>query len=440
MHRGCAKDFFFVIRALWHCRTSIIKCLLAISSYRHPFSISPVVFFGADSYKHPFFVSSIIVFGAGFCSYHPFTPSSMCRTGPSRIGLYNAGKGRSLASSSIGSRGFATHKPDILRPELRKNSASRSSKRDFDVLNGLVEGNAAWKIDNDSQRNAPEAKKKNKDDLIASMTRLTIRPSPKAKDDLLASIARLTKSPSPKAVPKTPEWRRKGPKPEEHRYKAVGSRNGLLRIPDRSGRTLVSAASKISHTLERSWDQPRMTEAGCLSYYPFHKHEFVPGTIIRAVVHEQDFMDTPKPMPSKYPTTTTNPGNKHVTHGAFGPVYSENRFLIVVNNRPEDHYLAIPVYSHKGNGLAKKLHKDEYVSLADHRHLANCQQQSAHAPLVTEFLKDGVEELMPMSVAYTSYPVSFKFGLPVAHQGRLNEESTKRLVAMYLQWARPEEL
>ena len=344
----------------------------------------------------------------------------MCRAGPSRIGLYNAGRGRSTASSSIGSRGFATHKPDILGPKLQNISALRNSKGECDLLNGLHEDDTAWKISIDSQGNALEVKQKNEDDVIASLAKLTRRPPPKA--DL-----------------KVPEWRRKGPRSEEHRSKAAGSRNGLLRKPDLSGRTLVFTARKISHTFAQSWNQPQMTEAGCLNYYSFHKREFVPGIIIRGIVHEQDLMDTPKPVPVEYPTTTTDRGNKHVTHGAFGPVYSENRFLIVVNVRPEEHYLAIPVYSHKGNGLSKKLHRDEYVSVADHRYLANCQQQSAHAPLVTESLKDGVEELMPMSTAYTSYPVSRKYALPVAHQGRLNKESTKRLVAMYLKWGRPEE-
>ena len=344
----------------------------------------------------------------------------MPRTGPSRIGLCSAAKGRSLAPSSIGSRGFATHKPDHLRPNLQNPSSFRTLKGESDVLDGLVEDNAAWKIRTDSREgNAVEVKKKNEDDLIASMARLAM--SPPLKGDL-----------------KVPEWRRKGPRSGENGSQSAGSRNGMLRRPDLSGRTLVSSAMRISQTFARSRDQPRMTEAGCLNYYSFNKDEFVPGVIIRGIIHEQDFMDTPKPVSFKDPTTTTNTGNKHVTHGSFGPVYSENRFLIVVNNRPKDHYLAIPVYSHKGNGLAKKQHRDEYVSVADHRFLANCQQQSAHAPLVTEFLKDGVEELMPMSTAYTSYPVSRKYGLPVAHQGRLNEESTKRLVAMYLKWGRPE--
>lgn len=316
---------------------------------------------------------------------------------------------------------------------VQSTSASRISSGRFGILDELLEDKAAWKTHNDSQGNAPQVEK-SQEDLAKSMVSLTISTTPKADSAVL-------------------EWRREGPRPEKYNPKAAGSRytpntaasraqSGLMRKLDRHqpnliGRTLVPTASRVSCTFTRTWDQPRMAEAGFLNYYPFHRHEFVPGTIIRGVVHEQDIMNTPRPAPSNAPTAITNAGKEHVTHGDFGPVYSENRFLIVVNNRPGDHYLAIPVYSHKGNGLAKKLHRDEYVSVADHRYLANCQQQSAHPPLVTDFLKDGVEELLPMSAAYASYPVSRKYGLPVAHQGRLDDDSTKRLVAMYLKWGKP---
>lgn len=310
--------------------------------------------------------------------------------------------------------------PSILETTSQGTCTSRISSGKFGVLDGLLEDKAVWKTQNDSRGNAPQVEKK-------------------SEEDLGKSIACLTLSSAPKVDSTVPEWRREGPRPEKYLPKSAGSRaqSGLMRKPDLCGRTLVPRASKVSCTFTRTWDQPRMAEAGFLNYYPFHKHEFALGTIIRGVIHEQDIMNTPRPAPSNAPTAITNAGKEHVTHGDFGPVYSENRFLIVVNNRPGDHYLAIPIYSHKGNGLAKNLHREEYVSVADHRYLANCQQQSAHDPLLTEFLKDGIEELLPMSVAHASYPVSRKYGLPVAHQGRLNDESTKRLVAMYLKWGQP---
>ena len=69
--------------------------------------------------------------------------------------------------------------------------------------------------------------------------------------------------------------------------------------------------------------------------------------------------------------------------------------------------------------------------MADYRHLAYCQQQSAHAPLVTGFLKDGVKKLLPVSATYASYAVSRRYGLLVANQGRLNDECTRSLVERY---------
>lgn len=346
----------------------------------------------------------------------------MGRSGPSRVGTSNTGRGPRYAPSTTGNRGFASHMPSILETNPQNTSTSRISSGKFEVLDGLLEDKAAWKTKNDSKGDAPQVERESEDGLTKSM----------------ASLAMSTAS---KADSTVPEWRREGSRPEKYISNPAGSRaqSGLMRKPDLFGRTLVPTASRVSCTFTRTRDQPRMAEAGFLNYYPFHKHEFALGIIIRGVIHEQDIMNTPRPAPSNAPTAITNAGKEHVTHGDFGPVYSENRILIVVNNRPGDHYLAVPVYSHKGNGLAKKLHRDEYVSVADHRYLANCQQQSAHAPLVTEFLKDGVEELLPVSAAYASYPVSRKYGLPVAHQGRLDDESTKRLVAMYLKWGKPYE-
>ena len=341
----------------------------------------------------------------------------MNRTGSSRVGL---SKGHRYAPSAIGGIGFSSFMPDILETKPRKSLTSQTSSGQPDATKELFEEKASWKTQNEDQRKAPEVERRTENDLTKSISNLAVCTTSNANSTV-------------------PEWRREPSALERPFSKFAGSRapNGLLKKPGLSGRTLVSTASKLSCSYTRSYDQPRMAEAGFLNYYPFHKDEFELGTIIRGVIHEQDIMNTPKPTPFDAPTAMTNAGKEHITHGDFGPVYSENRFLIVVNNRPEDHYLAIPVYSHKGNGLAKKLHKDEYVSVADHRYLENCQQQSAHAPLVTKFLKKGVEELLPMSAAYASYPVSRKYGLPVAHQGRLDEESTKRLVAMYLKWGRP---
>ena len=337
----------------------------------------------------------------------------MGRSGPSRVGLRNAGRGPLLAPSIIASRGAS----GILKTKIQNNHPAHVSSGRFDVLDGLLEDKAAWR-NHDSRGSAEEEESKSEVDSTNCAVSIALSTTPKADSSI-------------------PEWRRKCPRPEKC-PNAAGSRapNQFLRIPDLLGRTSEATANR---TFTRSWDQARTADTGPLVCYPFDKHDFELGTIIRAVVHEEEFTKRPKPTPFAPSTHIVNTGRQHVTHGDFGPVYSKNRFLIVVNNRPRNHYLAIPVYSHKGNGLARKVHKDEYISVADHRHLEHCEQQSAHAPLVTEHLKDGVEKLLPTSVAYASYPVSRKYGLPVQLQGRLDEESTKRLVSMYIRWARPYE-
>ena len=50
----------------------------------------------------------------------------------------------------------------------------------------------------------------------------------------------------------------------------------------------------------------------------------------------------------------------------FGPVYSENRLMVVVVLGP-DTYTTLPFYTNSGNGTALKHGKDDYVSVQDHR-------------------------------------------------------------------------
>ena len=340
----------------------------------------------------------------------------MGHSGPSRVGLCNAGRGPLFAPSTITNRSAS----GILKTKTQSSHTAHVPMGRFNVLDGLLEDKAAWRNHNDSRGSAEEGESECEVDSTSCTVSIALNTTSKADSSI-------------------PEWRRKCPRPEKS--DAAGSRapNQLLRTPDLFGRTLEATANRTSCTFTRCWDQPQDADTGPSVYELFNKQNFTLGTIIRAVVHEEEFTNGPKPTPFTSSTAMTSTGRQHVTHGDFGPVYSENRFLIVVNNKPRNHYLAIPVYSHKGNGLARKTHRDEYVSVADHRHLENCQQQSAHAPLVAGYLKDGVEELLPTSVAYVSYPVSRKYGLPVQQQGRLDEESTKRLVAMYIKWARPYE-
>lgn len=341
---------------------------------------------------------------------------------------------------------------ELISPPHKPSNLGKGTNSKFGVVNETVDDEEPWETQAADSKTTAQATKENQEDLVTAMKELKVRPSSKPESTV-------------------PEWRRVQEKPvfrkpspsrvgsnfprgdtQTFNSKPAASRVGTMMIqharnqPGQNDRPFRGAPTEMSCTYHQFHGQPRMKEARPDDYRPFYKHEFVVGTILRGIIHEQDIMGTPDPAMSQAPTkftsainrdqasrAPTNSGNRHIKHGDWGPIYSENRFLIVVHNRPGDHYYAVPVYSHKGNGLTKKPHKNEYVSVADGRYPDHVVQQSAHQPITAE-LKDGVDELLPMSAAYASYAVPRKYGLPVAHQGRLNEESTKRLVSMYHEW------
>ena len=303
----------------------------------------------------------------------------------------------------------------------------------FGIVDELFQGNESWTTQTADTKSTTRLR----DDTVKENTTATagLKVQPGQNTDLTV-----------------PEWRRNRekpifPKPTHGRASNIVLRGETQNANQRLVQNAFRAgAGLMSCTYSQRPDQPRMTEARPDDYRPFFKHEFVLGTIIRGIIHEQDTNGTPDPAMSQAPTKHTSaknrdlastaptvPDDRHIGHGNWGPIYSENRFLIVVHNRLGDHYYAIPVYSHRGNGLAKKHHRNEYVSVADGRHPDKVEQQSVHRPL-TALLKNGVDELLPKSAAWASYAVPRKYALPVAHQGRLDEESTKRLVSMYHKW------
>ena len=97
-----------------------------------------------------------------------------------------------------------------------------------------------------------------------------------------------------------------------------------------------------------------------------------------------------------------------------------------------DHYLAIPLYTHGGNGLARKENKWEYASIEDYREPRSLQEGGFL--LHTEFLKPDCKHLLPKSVAHIAYPVSRKYTLPVAPQGHLRQDSVVDLVKAFGQY------
>lgn len=320
------------------------------------------------------------------------------------------------------------------------------------VLNRMVDEDNAWATQAADPRITAQVEKYNQNDLTAVMSRLTVQHEPKTE----SAVPEWRRGEEKPIFPQPPPSRAESIYPRDKKQNFVSfpgasragtalTRNANNHRLGQNDRPFRGAATAMSCTYQRTSDQPRMEDARPDDYRPFFRHEFLLGTILRGIIHEQDFMGTPDPAMSQAPTNftradnrdfaptaPTNIGNRHIGHGDWGPIYSENRFLIVVANLG-DHYYAVPIYSHKGKGLAKKPHKTEYVSVADSRYPHNVLQQSAHRP-ITAKLKNGVDELLPMSAAYASYAVPRKYNLPVAHQGQLDEESTRRLVSMFHEW------
>lgn len=92
-------------------------------------------------------------------------------------------------------------------------------------------------------------------------------------------------------------------------------------------------------------------------------------------------------------------------------------------------YLSVPIFSHQGNGTARKPRPEEYISVHDHRATVQPPVQSKHKPLITRNMAGS--ELMPSSVAHIAYPVSWRYVTPVTIIGRLTITSTNQLIQIF---------
>lgn len=196
--------------------------------------------------------------------------------------------------------------------------------------------------------------------------------------------------------------------------------------------------SAYSISYMRTHNQTPMEKAKYREYLPFSKSEFEVGMVIRMYIHESDFTGTSKAAIAQASQASTlvdgASGEKrlieHRHHGDFGPIYSENRIFIVVNVA-NDVFTAIPLYTHRGKGLANVADKNSWVSVADDRQPEKCIQQSDHQPLRTAILSSECDILDPVSAAWIPYAFPCRYDVPVAYQGKLNKASAKRLVRLH---------
>ena len=151
----------------------------------------------------------------------------------------------------------------------------------------------------------------------------------------------------------------------------------------------------------------------------------VVGKIFRAAVHEQDFADIPGWSGAIDDTKTV------LTHA--GSVYSKVRWMIVVSIYKE-HYMAIPLYTHNGSGLANRSDeaKREYTSIHDGRVWpGGFENLSKDNPVLEAEMFDGTTLLSKKTVAHLTAPLQRKFGLYVEEQGALDPESAEIMVHLW---------
>ncbi|KAL8782998.1 MAG: hypothetical protein Q9213_004955 [Squamulea squamosa] len=167
------------------------------------------------------------------------------------------------------------------------------------------------------------------------------------------------------------------------------------------------------------------------------------GMIIRAPLHEQDSALARRPGAGGAGSSVASNASEatkaetYRTESRMGTIFTKQRKMIVVALHT-DHYVAIPLYTHNGRGLANKRTPEEFVSVKDHRYTEEFVKLSIHDPLVTEMIKEGINLFDPMSTAHLAYPVSRRYTLPVVHEGHLRNSSLRILVTLYNRYAEVE--
>ena len=129
----------------------------------------------------------------------------------------------------------------------------------------------------------------------AAHPKITAQEGKTTEKDLISKMAELTMQPRAKTGSTVPEWRRNREKP--FFPKSLFSQSGGMfpRGENQNDRPFRCKKSVMSCTYKQTTNQPRMVEARPDDYRPFFKHEFVLGTILRGIIHEQDIMGTPDP-------------------------------------------------------------------------------------------------------------------------------------------------
>lgn len=157
------------------------------------------------------------------------------------------------------------------------------------------------------------------------------------------------------------------------------------------------------------------------------KDDFKPGMIIRALLHEQDYEASSS-------RSNITVADKYRSSTKFGPIYTKCRKMIVLALY-EDHYTAIPVFTHNGNGLDRKNKPEEFISIKDHRAKFECPPLSLNGQLVTDYMYQGTQLFDVKSTAHVTYALSRKYDLPCVKEGCLTKKSSNFLIKLFRTYA-----
>lgn len=155
--------------------------------------------------------------------------------------------------------------------------------------------------------------------------------------------------------------------------------------------------------------------------------ELRPGTIIRGQFYSEytnmSYLTPDKP-------------SEHRIETRWGAAYGEERHMVIISQFYE-HYVALPVFTHRGTGTANKKNPFEYVTLHDHRHKKPENPQSEHKPLLTGLMDKGIYLFRRLSVVHITEPTCKNYLHPVVREGSLTPESTANLTELYLRYCPP---
>ncbi|KAI9702987.1 MAG: hypothetical protein M1836_008201 [Candelina mexicana] len=197
--------------------------------------------------------------------------------------------------------------------------------------------------------------------------------------------------------------------------------SAISRMRNGESRTPLTSSYLKQSALPVSERDPELYEIEKNEGARVNKNSFRPGMIFRAVIHE--------PLADRKAAK----GGKGRTESNHGPICTKYRKLIVIGIY-EDHVVALPIYTHNGEGLNHKLNPDEYVSIRDPRTGVSAEdfrKESKHKPIVARNLNPDTELYHPKAVVHFTHPYSFEYSWKMIPEGVLEGISFVELKALH---------